>query len=529
MLSRFFKRGLQTSHLLSQTAFTADRYPINRNPNFTKLNKTHLEYFSSIISNPAQNVISSDDIEATNINKVDQSDLDQYNTDWLSTVKGQSKLVLKPKTSSEVSAVLKYCNDNNIAVCPQGGNTGLCGGSNPVFDEVILSLARMNKVENIDSVSGIVKVEAGVVLENLMNTLADHEPSFIVPLDLGAKGSCHIGGNISTNAGGLRVLRYGSLHGSVLGLEVVLPDGRILDVNSPLRKDNTGLDLKQLFIGAEGSLGIVTKATILCPNQPKSTNLAVFQLESYEKVLELFSKAKENLAEILSAFEFLDSDSRVVVRDNLKIQNPFESTSDSSHFFVVLETQGSNDTHDKEKLENFISLAMEEACVSDGVLADEPSKIRELWSLRENIAMAVNVDGYVWKYDVSISLSKLYQCVEDVRARLSPLIEAGKATRITGYGHVGDGNLHINVTAKEYDPEVTKVLEPFIYEWVSDVGGSVSAEHGLGFKKPQFIGLSKSDVAIDVMKDIKKVFDPKGILNPYKYLPGKDTLQYRRE
>merc|ERR1711981_138373 len=249
----------------------------------------------------------------------------------------------------------------------------------------------------------------------MMHELAGCEPPFVVPLDLGAKGSCQIGGNISTNAGGLRVIRYGGLHGSVLGLEVVLPNGKILNVNSNLRKDNTGYDLKQLFIGAEGTLGIITKATILCPNQPKSVHVAFFRLESYEQVLKLFSLAKYELNEILSAFEFLDQDCREVTRDNLKLENPFEETCENSDFFVLLETSGSNSEHDLEKLSSFTELALEKDIIQDGVIADDSGKCEKLWGLRERIAEAVNVDGYVYKYDVSIPLPKLYECVEDLR------------------------------------------------------------------------------------------------------------------
>ena len=326
----------------------------------------------------------------------------------------------------------------------------------------------MNKIINIDNISGIITCEAGIVLEQLNQQLNENDPPFMVPLDLGAKGTCQIGGNISTNAGGLRYLRYGSLHGNVLGLEVVLPNGEILDLNQNLRKDNTGYDLKQLFIGAEGTLGIVTKCTILCPNLPKSRNVALFQLENYEMVLELFKLAKQNLSEILSAFEFFDHDSRKVIEENLKVKNPFSldkeiwSSEKSSEmpFYVVLETSGSNFDHDQEKLYNFIETASNKNVILDGILAENSTQMENLWNLRERIAEAFNIDGYVFKYDLSIKVTELYNVVEALRKHIEEKGgEAGKnILRLNGYGHIGDGNLHINASVAEYDKEVELVL-----------------------------------------------------------------------
>jgi len=438
-------------------------------------------------------------------------------------------MVLRPSNTEQISEIVKYCYKNNLAISPIGGNTGLVGGSVPVFDEIVISLERMNKIINIDNISGIITCEAGIVLEQLNQQLNENDPPFMVPLDLGAKGTCQIGGNISTNAGGLRYLRYGSLHGNVLGLEVVLPNGEILDLNQNLRKDNTGYDLKQLFIGAEGTLGIVTKCTILCPNLPKSRNVALFQLENYEMVLELFKLAKQNLSEILSAFEFFDHDSRKVIEENLKVKNPFSldkeiwnsEKSSEMPFYVVLETSGSNFDHDQEKLYNFIETASNKNVILDGILAENSTQMENLWNLRERIAEAFNIDGYVFKYDLSIKVTELYNVVEALRKHIEEKGgEAGKnILRLNGYGHIGDGNLHINASVAEYDREVEQILEPFIYHHVSSLKGSVSAEHGLGFKKPKYIYLSKPKNSVDIMKNIKDMFDPKGIMNPYKVLP----------
>ncbi|XP_057189163.1 D-2-hydroxyglutarate dehydrogenase, mitochondrial isoform X2 [Triplophysa rosa] len=250
--------------------------------------------------------------------------LKSSNTDWLKSVQGHSEVLLRPKTTEEVSHILRYCNERNLAVCPQGGNTGLVGGSVPVFDEIILSTSLMNQVLTFDSISGILTCQAGCVLENLSQYL--EEKDFIMPLDLGAKGSCHIGGNVATNAGGLRLLRYGSLRGTVLGVEVVLADGRVLNCLATLRKDNTGYDLKQLFIGSEGTLGVITAVSILCPRKPKAVNVAFLGCSSFQHLLETFQCCRGMLGEILSAFEFLDASCMKLLETHLKLTNPIRGT-----------------------------------------------------------------------------------------------------------------------------------------------------------------------------------------------------------
>ncbi|XP_032235585.2 D-2-hydroxyglutarate dehydrogenase, mitochondrial isoform X2 [Nematostella vectensis] len=448
----------------SEVELTSIRYPQIKRGAFAEVTDDDVASFEAII--PGRVVIDADNIAP-------------HNVDWMNTVRGQSKILLKPQTTEEVSKILTYCNSRKIAVNPQGGNTGLVGGSVPVFDEVILSLANLNKVINLDSLSGILTCEAGCILENLDNMLSDH--GFMMPLDLGSKGSCHIGGNISTNAGGLRLLRYGSLHGSVLGLEVVLADGTIVDCLSSMRKDNTGYDLKQIFIGAEGTLGIVTKASILVPKRPNAISVSFFGCDSYKTVLETFKMAREMLGEILSACEFLDHHCMRLLNKNLNLHNPISS----NPFYVLVETSGSNGAHDEE--------------------------VAEVWKLRESIAESLQREGEVYKYDLSMPLDKLYTLVEDLRGRLGD-----KATNVVGYGHLGDGNLHLNVTTPEHNKEVLNAIEPFVYEWTAKHHGSISAEHGLGLKKAPYIHMSKSAEAVQMMKRLKAMMDPNGILNPYK-------------
>ncbi|KAK6464647.1 hypothetical protein DFJ63DRAFT_317942 [Scheffersomyces coipomensis] len=491
----------------STVPLTAETYAdkVQRDERFKALDAEDIQYFKSILND---SIIENED------------DLLFYNEDWMRKYRGQSKLLLKPKTTEQVSQILKYCNDKKLAVVPQGGNTGLVGGSIPVFDEIILSLSSINKIRSFDSVSGILKCDAGVILETADQYLADQ--GYIFPLDLGAKGSCHVGGVVATNAGGLRLLRYGSLHGSVLGLEAVLPDGTIYNSMDSLRKDNTGYDLKHLFIGSEGSIGVITGVSILCPARPQAFNVAFLGVSSYEAVQQVFNDARKELSEILSAFEFMDLNSQRLVGQYLKSDHPIESA--EYPFYVLIETSGSNKDHDDEKLETFLGTAMENGLVEDGIIAQDETQLKNLWNWRENIPEASQMNGGVYKYDVSIPLKDLYGLVEAANERLEAagivdFEDASKpVVKAVGYGHIGDGNLHLNVAVRQYSKAVEKVLEPFVYEWVSSKKGSISAEHGLGFQKKNYISYSKSDIEIKLFKDIKKHYDPNGILNPYKYI-----------
>uniref|UniRef100_A0A1A7YBV2 D-2-hydroxyglutarate dehydrogenase, mitochondrial n=1 Tax=Iconisemion striatum TaxID=60296 RepID=A0A1A7YBV2_9TELE len=460
---------------------------------FSRVTEEDLAFFSQIL--PGRTITDPDLVESSNV-------------DWLKSVRGSSEVLLRPQTTEEVSQILRYCNSHNLAVNPQGGNTGLVGGSVPVYDEIILSTALMNNIRSFDHISGILTCQAGCVLENL--SLFLEERDYIMPLDLGAKGSCQIGGNVATNAGGLRLLRYGSLHGTVLGLEVVLADGCVLDCLSTLRKDNTGYDLKQLFIGSEGTLGVITAVSILCPRKPKSVNVVFLGCETFEQLLKAFQLCRGMLGEILSAFEFLDSECMRLLNTHLKLSNPISDCS----FYIVIETSGSDPSHDTQKLHNFLEEAMQSLLVTDGTVATEESKIKALWSMRERVTEALTHDGFNYKYDISLPVEQIYQLVTDVRQHLG-----NRAKSVVGYGHVGDGNLHLNVTSPAKDPALLAAIEPFVYEWTARYHGSISAEHGLGLKKRNYIYYSKPRPAVALMGNIKAMLDPKGILNPYKTLP----------
>jgi len=484
---------------------------LKRDDRFSKVTEEHVKYFKELLGSGSA-VLDG----VTNDGAAD--DIEPFNGDWMKKYRGHCKLVLKPGTTEEVSKILKYCNDNMLAVVPQGGNTGLVGGSVPVFDEIVVNMSRMNKIRHFDEVSGILVVDAGCILEVADQFLA--EKGHIFPLDLGAKGSCHIGGNVATNAGGLRLLRYGSLHGNVLGIEAVLPDGTIVEDLCKLRKNNTGYDLKQLFIGGEGTIGIITGVSVQCPQRSKAVNVAFFGLESYEKAQQAFREAKSQLSEILSAFELMDEPSQSMVHKVTKNRRPLEN---SYPFYCLVETSGSNSDHDSEKLQAFLEDVMEKEIVSDGTLAQDETQIKALWAWREGIAEALGHVGGVYKYDVSIPLKEMYQLVDDTRARIE---EAGligdtdqhPVVEVVGYGHMGDSNLHLNVSTRYYDERVEKVLEPFVYEWIAEREGSISAEHGLGLAKKKYIGYSRSETMVGLMKQIKNLYDPVSFFPPSRWL-----------
>ncbi|KAF2858577.1 hypothetical protein K470DRAFT_220950 [Piedraia hortae CBS 480.64] len=490
-----------------QIKYTSDAYPnLKRNPNFKRVDEEDIKFFKPLLGEAIIDGISHDV----------SSDLQPYNTDWMKKYRGHTRLVLKPDNVTQVSEILKYCNSKKLAVVPQGGNTGLVGGSVPVYDEIVINLARMNKIRSFDDVSGVLVADAGVVLQQADEHVASHKHIF--PLDLGAKGSCQIGGNVATNAGGLRLLRYGSMHGNILGLEVVLPDGTVLDDLGTLRKNNTGYDLKQLFIGAEGTIGIITGVSILCNQRPKAVNVAYFGLESYEKVQEAYKEAKGQLSEILSAFELMDGASQWLYR---RAAGKEPLLGGDYPFYCLVETSGSNSEHDTEKLDKFLEYVMGKEIVCDGIVAQDESQSQAIWGYREGVSEASQHWGGVYKYDLSIPLAKLYDIVAETRQRFNDngLMGKGKpVVDVIGYGHMGDSNLHLNVCTRGYSKNVEEVLEPWVYEWVSKHNGSISAEHGLGLAKKPYIRYSRSETMMKLMKQLKDLYDPNGIMNPYKYI-----------
>ncbi|XP_065214365.1 D-2-hydroxyglutarate dehydrogenase, mitochondrial isoform X2 [Planococcus citri] len=479
------------------STLTKDRYPDLKRGSFSSLQDKDVQFFESIL-NKNQVITDADEVQS-------------YNIDWLKANCGYSSIVLKPRTTEQVSAILKHCNERKLAVCPQGGNTGLVGGGVPVFDEIIISTSLMNKIINLNTLTGVLTCQSGCVLESLSNHLKDH--GFIMPIDLGAKGSCQIGGNVSTNAGGLRLLRYGSLHSTVLGVQAVLANGDVVDCMNTLKKDNTGYHLKHLFIGSEGTLGLVTEVAIQCPPLPKATNLALLGLSSFEQVLNAFKLARGNLAEILSSCELMDQDSVKVVEKNLGLTCPLPNMP----FYMLIETSGSNMSHDEEKLNMFLETCLEQKVILDGFATSEPSKMKVLWEIRERGAEALKEDGNLYTFDVSLPLQNFYEGVGVLEELLK---NNDHVIHVNGFGHLGDGNIHLNVSSKDFNAEFLNFVETSIFKWTSKHRGSISAEHGIGFLKPGFLHYSKTAKEIELMKQFKNLLDPQGILNPYKVLPS---------
>ncbi|KAF5277754.1 hypothetical protein FQR65_LT03734 [Abscondita terminalis] len=473
--------------------YTQDNYDVTRG-NYNILQNYHIDYFKDLLGK--DRVL------------LDENDLERYNVDWYKQVRGNSKIVIKPKTTEEVSKILSFCNHNRLAVCPQGGNTGVSGASIPVFDEIIMCTELMNKILHLDENSGVIVCQAGCILENLNNFL--NERNLLLPLDLGSKGSCHIGGNVSTNAAGLRLLRYGSLHGNVLGLEVVKADGEVLDCLNTLKKDNTGYHLHHLFIGSEGTLGFVTKVAIQCPTQSKAISLAFLGLDSYENVIKTFKQAKLELGEILSAIEVVDTPSMQLVNEHLKLSSPIGN----HNFYLFLETKGSCEEHDQEKLNKFLELVLRKRLVRDGTVTTEPSKYKAIWSIRERLPEAFCLDGYVYNYDFTLPLQHYYTLVSELREHIG-----SRASRVFGFGHLGDGNLHLQVSTTEFTKPLKNHIESFLYKRVKELNGSISAEHGMGFLKAPYLDVVNHKSAVSLMKNLKKLMDPNGILNPYKVFP----------
>ncbi|KAJ6155838.1 actin interacting protein 2 [Penicillium chermesinum] len=475
--------------------YTSEAYNIQRDPKFAEVTADDVAFFKSLLGSESA-VVDGVTADATD-------DIEPFNSDWMRKYRGHTRLVLKPQSTEEVSKVLKYCNERKLAVVPQGGNTGLVGGSVPVFDEIVVNTSRMNQIRSFDQASGVLVADAGVILETADSYLAERGHLFPSIWELRAHATLVV-----------------ILHGTVLGLEAVLPDGTIVDSLSTLRKNNTGYDLKQLFIGSEGTIGLVTAVSILCPPRPRAVNVAYFGLESFEHVQKAYLEAKNQLSEILSAFELMDGRSQGLVHTSTGNKYPLEG---EYPFYCLIETSGSNAEHDMAKLEAFLEHVMGEGIVADGVLAQDETQFQALWRWREGITESLSHLGGTYKYDVSIPLAELYQLVEDCNSRLTEMGFVGDddsfpVRAVVGYGHMGDSNLHLNVSVRQYNKEVEKAIEPWVYEWIQKRNGSISAEHGLGIAKRQYIGYSQNETMVNLMKQLKGLYDPNGIMNPYKYI-----------
>ncbi len=440
------------------------------------------------------------------------SEMETYGKDWTKVFPPKPSAIVFPRTTEEVSRLLKLCNDQGVAVVPSGGRTGLAAGAVAAHGEIVLSLARMNKMYEVDTLAHTVRVQAGAVTEAVHQHCEHHGLTW--PVDFSSKGSSHVGGNISTNAGGVKVIHYGMTREWVLGLQVVLMDGTVLELNGGLEKNNTGIDLRQLFIGSEGTLGIVTEATLKLVNQPKELDVFFFALDSTSDVFKLFREARRGPFTLM-AFETLEDNCLAVVEKHLHGKSPFTERSGA---YALMEVERPASENGRAVLDAWLGELFEKGLVKDGTLAQSPKEARELWKLREGIGEALFNAGLVHKNDIALPVGELETFIDEMNAmfkRVQPDME------VFTFGHIGDGNLHVN-TMKPVPMEKTdflarcKVADQELFTLVQRHRGSVSAEHGIGLLKKPYLAFSRSPREIEIFRQMKRVFDPKGLLNPGK-------------
>jgi FAD/FMN-containing dehydrogenase len=443
------------------------------------------------------------------------ADIEAYVTEERNLFHGRSPLVLRPGSTAEVAEICKLASAHNIALVPRGSNTVLVGGQTPHNGEVVVSLRRLDKIREVDTASNTMTVEAGVVLQIAQAKASEVDRLF--PLSLGAEGSCTIGGNLSTNAGGTAALAYGVAREMALGLEVVLADGRVLNTLSKLKKDNTGYNLHNLFIGAEGTLGIITAATLKLFPKPRSVETAYVGLKSPAAALKLLTIAQGEAASALTSFELL---SEMAVDFSVRHGNDVRDPLPEKHPWYVLMELSSPGDDARTPLETILARAMEEEIVDDAVIAANLSQRNGFWKLREEMSWAQKPEGGSIKHDISVPIAAVPAFIEEANAAVVKLIPG---CRPVPFGHLGDGNLHYNVSqpiganSADYLARWHE-MNAVVFEIVLRMGGSISAEHGIGVLKRDELPEVKDKTAIALMRSIKAMLDPHGILNPGKVL-----------
>ena len=446
-------------------------------------------------------------------------DTEPYLTDWRKRYRGRAIGVAQPENTEEVVALVQLCAAHRIAIVPQGGNTGLVGGSTPDDSgrSVVLSLRRMNRIRSVDPKADTITVEAGCILAEIQQTAARMNRLF--PLSLAAEGSCTIGGNLSTNAGGTQVLRYGNARAQCLGLEVVTASGEVWDGLRALRKDNTGYDLRDLFIGAEGTLGIITAATLSLQPRPAAQVTALAAVPSLEAALELLALARNHLGPALTAFEVMSKVSMDVVRTQFSDERlPFDTL---PAWTVLLESSDTeSEDHARMRFESLLLLAVEGGHAEDAIVAQSLAHSQAFWLIRERIPEGQAREGANLKHDIALPLAVIPDFARDAGEAIQKVLPGA---RIVVFGHLGDGNLHYNVAAPAgvspsevltYQNEIATI----VYDRVQSRAGSISAEHGIGQLKRAELPLRKSPIELAMMRSIKQALDPQNIMNPGKVL-----------
>jgi FAD/FMN-containing dehydrogenase len=438
--------------------------------------------------------------------------LEVYGKDWTKVFPSRPTAVVFPRTTDEVSRILKLCSEHGLAVVPSGGRTGLAGGAVASRGEVVLSLDRMKRMDSVDTLAQTVRVQAGAVTEAVHQHCAVHGLTW--PVDFASKGSSHVGGNIATNAGGVKVIRYGLTRNWVLGLEVVTMNGEILQLNGGLEKNNTGLDLRQIFIGSEGTLGVITEAVLKLTRIAGLLDVFFFAVESISDVLRLFHAARRAPFQI-SAFEFLTRNCMESVIRARGLNSPFKQFYPT---YVLFEVERPLSPDAQKILDQWLEELFEMGLVLDGTLAQSPREAKDLWSLREGIAESLAHQGFMHKNDISLPISNL----EPFIAEMYPIFsKRDAALEIFLFGHIGDGNLHVN-TMKPAEMDRNHFIQTChqtdeeLFALVKKYDGSVSAEHGIGLLKKAALKFSRTESELMMMRGIKQVLDPQGLLNPGK-------------
>ncbi len=440
--------------------------------------------------------------------KTDAADLEHYGRDWTRRWTPAPLAIALPGSVEEVQAVVRWANDNDVAIVPSGGRTGLSGGAVAANGELVLSLERMNKALSFDRIDRLMTVQAGMPLQAVHNAAKEH--GLIYPVDFAARGSCSIGGNIATNAGGIRVIRYGNTREWVAGLKVVAGNGELLELNRGLVKNSSGYDLRNLFIGAEGTLGIVVEATLKLADPPPPGNVMLLALPSFEVLMQVFAAFRERLQ--LEAFEFFTDKALAHVLAH-GAQKPFDEV---YPYYVVTEYASNSEANEAAALAAF-EYGMEQGWILDGVISQSDAQAQQLWRLREGITESI-ARYKPYKNDVSVRISQMPAFLDASQELIG---ENYPDFEVIWFGHIGDGNLHINVLKPDdwndadfiaACEKVTKLLAQTLH----DFGGSISAEHGIGLVKKPYLSSTRSDAEVAMFKGIKRALDPKGLMNPGK-------------
>lgn len=428
---------------------------------------------------------------------------------WPPTGGCRAKAIIRPSCTAEISAVLKLCHEMDQTVVTHGGLTGLVGGAVANSSDLVISLERMRKLESVDTVNRTITVEAGVPLQALHE--AAEAANLMFPLDLGARGSCTIGGNIATNAGGNSVIRYGMAREQVLGIEAVMADGTIISSLNTVIKNNTGYDLKQLFIGSEGTLGIVTRAVLRLRPLPRSRQTALVAIDDFDRLGRFLQVMDTALGGTLSAFEVMWNDFFALIIGDGK---PHGLPLDTSHaFYVLIESTGSHEDIDRSRFERAMEEAFEENLIVDAVVAQSRQQRADLWAIRDDIEGLVKAMYPPITFDISLGISQMDEYTRTVREKL---LQQWPGCKMVVFGHLGDGNIHLVVTVGTLDAQTVHAVDSVVYDALKPYKGVISAEHGIGIIKRDFLPISRDDNEIALMRTLKQALDPKGILNPGK-------------